>query len=133
MLQVSHHPPAIYYTFLQNAEAVFIVVDQSILFHFCQLTGQGAAVNAEVFRQLYPSQRDLKVAGVLYLRLDGKICQEPFPDGSLRHYLYLPHQIPVFIGNDLHHVFNQPMMELTSHGTAMHYPIKGHEEDLCIF
>ena len=114
---------------LQDSEAVPVVVDQSVRFHFDQLSCHGAAVNAKVLCQLHSAKGNLNVAGVLGLCLDGKVCQQLFPDGALGYHFNLAHQIPVLVGDDTHHIFNEPVVEHTGHGAAVHHPVKGHEEN----
>ena len=60
-----------------------MVIDEAFLFHFGKLTGQRAAIGAQVFRPFHSAQRDLKAVYPLTLGLDGQLGQDPFPQGLL--------------------------------------------------
>ena len=131
MLQISHQP-GVFSCSRKETEAILIVVDEPFFLHFRQFTGQSTAIHAEIFRQLHSTHGDLQIIGILHLRLNRQVGQQFFPNTALGNHFHLAHQLPIFVGDNAHHVLNEPMMKGAGHGTASHHALKGHKQDFRI-
>ena len=109
-----------------------MVLDQPFFLHFGKLPGQSAAVSAEVFCPFHSSKRDLKPLLPLALGLDRQVGQNLLPESLLGDYLHLPHQLPIFPGDDTHHIFNEGLMEHAGVGTGVHHPAERQEQYLAV-
>ena len=108
-------------------------INNTLLLHLCQLSGQGAAVNTQIVSPLDSSQRNLKIPGLLGLGLDGQIGQDFFTDGSLGDHFHLTHEFPVFSRQDTHHIHNDLLMKGAAVTAGTHDPVKGEKQDIGIF
>ena len=80
---------------------------QSFFLHLAQLIGHGAAVYAQIVRQLLPIKRDIKLPAALPNRLEGKIAEQSSPNGFRTGVKDASGEIQVFLRRDCQQILNQ--------------------------
>ena len=63
----------------QQYEHIFIVIENSVLLHCRQFSGQSTSIGTKIVRKFHSSQPDVDALALLCLRLQSKIGQNFFP------------------------------------------------------
>ena len=95
---------------------IAVYSDDPIPLHLAQLVGHGAAVHAQVIRQLLPVEGDIKFPAAVLGRLKGQVAEQPAPDALGTGVHDAPGQVQAFPGGDGEHIADQPVMEAAGVG-----------------
>lgn len=99
--------------------------------HLAQLVRHGAAVNAQVIRQLLAVEGDIERPAAVLGRLKRQVAEQPTPDALGAGVHDAPGQAQAFSGGNGEHIADQPVMEATGVGADGEHAIGAQKQHLC--
>lgn len=112
-----------------QGNGLLIYIDEPFFFHPRHFPSDGRSVGTEIVGQLNPRHGNGEGRAAGLFRLEGKIRQQLFAQGLFRDNLQLFHELGVLCGNEVQHIFDEPMMKRTGLGTDVENFLKGQGQE----
>ena len=104
---------------------IFVVIQQTVLFHAAQFRRHGAALHRQIIRQLLPVKGNGKNSAAGILSAGGKEGQELFPCAAAGDVGNLPCQCQIPSGEDLQQTAGEEGKKGILLPGGCQYPVQG--------